>query len=77
VSYIRATARCVRLVWGMDKPCPTCGKESWIIVEYGYPHPEAYDGASEYRCLECGTRIGRWTGKILADGEWEKRFGKQ
>lgn len=36
---------------------------------------EDYDGVSEYECLKCGERRGRWTGKILLDGEIEPRYG--
>lgn len=44
-------------------------------IEYGYPHPERYDGISEWQCPFCSTRWGRWTNKILAEGEDEKRYG--
>ncbi len=57
------------------KNCKKCGKRDWIRIEYGYPHPEHYDGISEWRCESCGTRFGRWTGKILSDGESEKKYG--
>jgi ssDNA-binding Zn-finger/Zn-ribbon topoisomerase 1 len=46
-----------------------------IGVEYTYTSPEHYDGVSEWLCPNCGRREGRWTGKVLADGEFEKRFG--
>jgi hypothetical protein len=46
-----------------------------IGVEYAYGSPERYDGVSEWRCPDCGYREGRWTGKPLADGETEPRFG--
>jgi hypothetical protein len=46
-------------------------------VEYGYPSAERYDGISEYRCLGCNTRWGRWTGEIIPDGFCESRFGKR
>jgi len=52
-----------------------CGSRDFIAIEYGYTHPERYDGISEERCTMCGTRYGRWSGKILKDGECEKRFG--
>jgi hypothetical protein len=48
-----------------------------IGVEYDYTSPERYDGVSEWRCPRCGRREGRWTGKVLAEGEFEKRFGGQ
>lgn len=34
-------------------------------IEYPYGHPERYDGVSEWRCMECGARWDRWTGKAL------------
>ena len=46
-----------------------------IGVEYAHDHPERYDGVSEWRCTVCGARIGRWTEKVLADDESEKRYG--
>lgn len=46
-----------------------------IGVEYPYGSPERYDGVSEWQCPDCGRREGRWTGKVLEDGEIEKRFG--
>lgn len=45
-------------------------------VEYAYPHPERYDGVSEYQCMVCKTRWGRWTGFELHDGEAEPRYGQ-
>lgn len=40
-------------------------------IEYLY----GYDGVSEWQCLNCGARYGRWSGKLLAEGETEKMFG--
>lgn len=68
-----------------NKLCPKCGKELWGL-EYSYPHPEEYDGISEWFCnsdpeglpkvKESHYRIGRWTGKELHGDEVEKRFGR-
>jgi len=55
--------------------CRKCESENFIMIEYSYNHPEYYDGISELRCQKCETRYGRWSGKILKDGECEKRFG--
>ena len=55
--------------------CKKCGSENIIMVEYAYGTPERYDGISEIDCRNCGARFGRWSGKQLADGELEKRFG--
>jgi hypothetical protein len=57
------------------KKCPKCGKEGLIFVEYDYSNPEHYDGISEIYCVPCRLRIGRWTGKELKDGEFEKAYG--
>ena len=54
------------------KRCPDCD-EPMIEIEYAWDSPEHYDGASEYLCRKCRIRIGRWSGKRLADGEPELR----
>ena len=46
-----------------------------VGIQYSPRHPEHYNGISEWQCMLCRARIGRWTGKALADGESEKRFG--
>jgi len=60
------------------RECPLCGcmaAESDIAgVEYWYTSPNHYDGASEW-VFPCGHRVGRWTGKPLALGEEEPRYG--
>ena len=58
-----------------DKECRRCGSGNIIMVEYALLQPEHYDGISEIACRDCGTRFGRWSGKELAEGEIEKRFG--
>ena len=50
-----------------------CGSTDFTGVEYDGMHPEHYDGVSEWACNVCGTRYGRWTGKILSEHEFEKR----
>ena len=52
-----------------------CGNKGFSDIEYSYDHPEHYDGVSEEKCQKCGTRYGRWTGKILKEGECEKVYG--
>lgn len=59
----------------MDK-CK-CGSELFGTLEYHYSNPEYYDGASEYICMKCNTRYGRWTNKVLKEGEVEKRYGRK
>lgn len=56
--------------------CKKCGSENILMVEYSWDSPEHYDGISEIRCNDCGVRIGRWSGKELAEGEVEKRHGR-
>jgi hypothetical protein len=62
----------------LDK-CKKCGSAKVVMIEYGYPHPERYDGVSEIKCLEknCGARFGRWSGKELKAEESERRFGRK
>jgi len=54
-----------------------CDNPQLIMVEYGYPHPEQYDGISEYRCKTCGYRQGRWSGKELVGDDYELRYGRE
>lgn len=57
--------------------CFACQKEIQPIgVEYSYDSKNHYDGLSEYLCPSCGRREGRWTGKVLGDGESEPPYGK-
>lgn len=46
-----------------------------IGVEYPYGHAQRYDGVSEWMCPDCGARRGRWSEKLLMEGEVELRFG--
>lgn len=62
----------------MEIVCPSCGNKDtkrFVGVEYPYYDPDHYDGVSEWNCLKCQTRWGRWSGKVLADGEAEAPFG--
>lgn len=38
--------------------------------------PEDYDGVSEWFCETCQRRVGRWTGRRLAEGELEPRAAR-
>jgi len=60
----------------MNRKCKCGNTEKWCGIEYAYPHPEMYDGISEWRCEECGTRYGRWSGKELKENESENRYGR-
>jgi hypothetical protein len=74
-------------MFNMDnvKNCPHCDI-SWYdskgygrdmhCVEYAHPHPERYDGVSEFVCDNCHTRFGRWTGKVIPEGYAEPRYGR-
>lgn len=55
--------------------CKVCGSKHLVLIEYAHNHPDRYDGISEVLCNACGVRIGRWSGKVLQEGESEKRFG--
>ena len=55
--------------------CPDCGA-AMIDVEYGYDHPEHWDGISEHYCLVCLLRLGRFTGKRLTKGQYEPRSAR-
>lgn len=54
-----------------------CDEPKMLMVQYGYQHPEQYDGVSEYTCSKCGYRQGRWSGKELVGKDYELRYGKQ
>ena len=62
----------------VDVPVQTCGAcgntEDLIALEYLLNDPAHYDGVSEWHC-KCGARTGRWTGRVLAEGEIEYPFG--
>lgn len=60
-----------------EKKCQKCGSVNIIFVEYPYGNPERYDGVSEVACNDCKARFGRWSGKELQGGEFEKRPGHQ
>jgi ribosomal protein L40E len=57
--------------------CRKCGSKNIVMAEYAPGHPERYDGVSEIACMDCKARFGRWSGKELAEGEIEKRFGRK
>lgn len=62
-----------------------CARCDQMVMPEGvcYPdgHPEARaDGVaevSEWKCLRCGRREGRWTGKVLTGGSTEPLFGEE
>ena len=58
------------------KSCPECGGIEIYGIEYALDSYYYYDGISEWRCLNCGTRIGRWTERVLSEEEAEPPFGR-
>ncbi len=60
-----------------EQECPACSFVGLMhAIEYAYTDPNRYDGISEWRCPDCGTRIGRWTGRVLTEGMSEPPFGR-
>lgn len=56
--------------------CARCDKNVMPAgQEYPHDHPEHFDGVSEFQCLACGRREGRWTRRVLTDGASEPRYG--
>lgn len=53
--------------------CPHCTDAMWA-VEYRLTSQD-YDGASEYACPHGCVRIGRWSKRVLKEGEIERRHG--
>ncbi len=60
----------------MEMACPQCGKQL-TGVEYAYNDPDYYDGVSEWACFPCGYHRGRWSGRLLGDGEKEPLYGRK
>lgn len=54
--------------------CPTCGGQKFCGLQYCLTS-EDYDGVSEWICEGCGTRLGRWTKRVLTGGDIEPRYG--
>ena len=56
--------------------CPIC-HQPMIGVEYAHDIPEHFDGVSEWLCNlhPIPYRIGRFTGRVLLEGEREPRYG--
>lgn len=61
--------------WWLKKLNLAVSKERERIVDRIKEQAELYNGVSEYFCPDCKIRIGRWSGKVLKDGEVETRFG--
>ena len=62
---------------GITMTC-ACGEEAdihdMVGIEYAYGSPNRYDGVSEWLFPD-GHRVGRWSGKLLGEGEEELRHG--
>lgn len=57
------------------KNCPNCHSTQLLGTEY-VGTTEDYDGVSEFQCLDCFSRWGRWTGRKLLRDEIERRYGR-
>ena len=57
-----------------SKKCKKCGSDKMLHIEYMLT-PQDYDGISEFKCEDCGYRVGRWSGKELKDGYIERLYG--
>ncbi len=53
------------------------GKAHFYSRLIGVEYLGGYDGVSEWLCPDCGVRVGRWSGRVLSDGETEQRYGGQ
>jgi hypothetical protein len=53
--------------------CIACNTPNVVMIEYDWTNPQHWDGVSEYHCLSCNTRWGRWSGKILGSNEYEDK----
>ena len=56
----------------IDRGCECGGK--WMGVQYALTTQD-YDGVSEWECMNCGVRIGRWSGRQLSTLQIERRYG--
>lgn len=54
--------------------CPKCEHKEFGGLEYSYGSNLRYDGVSEWACMNCGYRQGRFCGHELQDNEIEKPF---
>lgn len=53
-----------------------CPADKQIGIEYYGMHPQHYDGISEFQCMSCSRRWGRWTGReLIARDDYEPRYG--
>lgn len=53
--------------------CIACNTPNVVMIEYNCTNPQHWDGWSELHCFNCGTRWGRWSGKILGFNEYEDK----
>lgn len=53
-----------------DNKCEECNGELGF-VDYGWNIGNQYDGWAELSCIKCNRRRGRWSGKLLEEGEEE------
>lgn len=58
----------------MQTNCKNC-TVPYTFITYWPEHPCYFDGISELHCNTCGSRTGRWSGKLLKKGEHEPVLG--
>lgn len=75
VDYENIVREAADIVEFEPDACADCGRTDLMGCEYTYDHPNYYDGISEWSCA-CGARTGRWSGKILKEGQSERPFGQ-
>lgn len=51
--------------------CRVCG-HTGLFLPMKYPYSNVI---TEMKCPECETRYGKWTEKILKEGECKKKYG--
>lgn len=57
--------------------CRNCASANVVGVEYYWDHPDYYDGVSEWRCMDCEHRVGRWTNNTLKGDATEPKHGRR
>jgi len=61
--------------------CAKCGSMNVLMIEYcdptgKIPFEHQYDGISEFKCQDCGFRVGRWSGRELIGDDYERKYGE-
>jgi hypothetical protein len=53
------------------RTCQACGSSDVVGLDYVNRSRVGDDAVSEYECRDCSARIGRWSGRLLGDDEFE------